>query len=172
MLLALAIAVSIQDARPPVVVTPVPPPLVRTEIVPPAPPAPPQPFRVPAWADRPATTFVVRVSIGSDRLVDERLRVGAQSANISQTRQEALAGDCPGLAASLNRQLNVSLRPDFASPQSTDRFRLDLRYSRPVQQGCDSGSRGLQLDQQFTLRPGQSLTLTGDAGLRVELRRE
>lgn len=165
MLLALTIAAAVQTAPP--IITPVPPPLVRTDI---APPAPPQPDRF--LANRPSATFVVRVSIGSDRLVDERLRVGPAMATISQTRQEALAGECPGITASLSRQLNVSLRPEYGSPPSRDRYRLDVRFSRPVQEGCNSGSRGLQLDQQFTLLPGQSLTLTGDAGLRVELRRE
>lgn len=146
-----------------------PPPIVRTNIIP---PAPPQPFIAVPSVPRPAVTIQVRVDLGRERLVDERLRVGLANATINRSRQEALAGDCPILGASLNQTLSLSLRPDYAARDTKERFRLELRISRPVQQGCDSGSRGLSLDQQFLLPPGQSITLTGDAGLKVELRRE
>lgn len=143
-------------------------------VVAPAPPAPPPPLiQVPSpFPPRPVATFRVRVLGGDEVLVDERLRVSNISATINRSQNEAPEGNCPSNRGQFSRLISFNIRGDMSAPTEVDRYRVELRWQRPVQQGCDSGSRTVSLEQSFALRPGQSASFAGDGGLRLELRRE
>ena len=139
----------------------------------PTPPAPPTPLiRTSPFPPRPVATFRVRVLGGDEVLVDERLRVGNTSATINRSQTQALEGNCPAHLGSISQLLSLSIRDDVIARIEPDRYRVELRWQRPVQQGCDGGTRTVSIDQSFALRPGQSASFTGDGGLRLELRRE
>lgn len=139
---------------------------------PPAPPAPPLVRVASPFPPRPAVNFRVRVIGGEEVLIDERLRVGGVTATINRNHSQALEGDCPDNRGSLNRQISLSIRDDIFARNEVDRYRVEVRWVRPVQLGCDGGSRTVSLEQSFALRPGQWASFAGDSRLRLELRRE
>lgn len=145
------------DVAPPVaVMRPAPPPVVRrADYV--------NPY------ERPVTTVRIRAFAGGAALFDDQMRVGRSGANFNQNRSEAAEENCPDdYSATAKHSLSIGLRPDGPTKNS---YRVNVSWSRPVA-GCDGqGSRGVNVDQRVDLEPGQTVTVQGDGGLRVELTR-
>jgi hypothetical protein len=152
-----------------------------------APPAPPSPPRPPALYPG-----VIVSSAGLERVrfpVDLIVRgpegplwqgrvwvSNAGPTNLRQSRSEP--GDPACLAAGSSsfgtqrvNEVNVDLN-QFNSPADPARANVTVRWIRPAGQGCaELGSRTVELRQSVSLPAGQTVTLNGDGGLVVELRR-
>src|SRR5690606_27610840 len=105
------------------------------------------------------------------------LRVGNGGGSFSQQLREA-PEVCPGRQpagegrryAESNRQLTVNIRR-WSARESANSFVVSVRWTRPVP-ACDGGgSRAVSLDQQLEIAPGETVRLSGDAGLTVALTR-
>jgi hypothetical protein len=155
---------------PPVMVTASPPPpMVSTMVSPP-------PVVVPSMMRNagPPVLIDVRVTAGDRTLFADQLRVDSMmGASYSQNRSEAMAHSCPG--DRYDRQLSSSftLRLNSRSGELGTRLvSVLVNWSRPVD-GADcasTGSRSVSISQTVTYQPGRPVVLTGDGGLRVELR--
>lgn len=163
LLVIAAQAGTVSNSPPPVVSTVVPPPPV---IVPVAPP----PLVMPSdFFNRPVTTIAVRASLGSAILLDDRFRVGRSGASFNQNRSETGEGDCqPTYANTARQSLSVNIRPEGPSK---DHYRVSVNLMRPSGTCEASGSRGVSVEQTVELKPGQSASIQGDGGLRVDLSR-
>ena len=157
---------------PPITVTPVAPPPV---IVPIAPPAPPAPMPIISSGDfagvynRPTESIHVRTTAGNAILFDDRLRVGRAGATFSQNRSEATEPGCASVyPQSVRNSLTLSVQADGPTK---DHYRVSVSWTRP-NGGCDAqGNRGISLNQAVELKPGRTVTIEGDAGVRVQLTR-
>src|SRR5262249_41424449 len=149
-------------------------------VAPPAPPAPPPPvvqvtapppIVVPQVVNRPTITVRVRAFAGRALLLQDDFRVGRAPAMYNQSRSEA---DLPGCVSNTNgwpmarSSVNFSLRADTIAD---DGYRLTFGWTRPTT-GCGSeGTLSVNLERSVILKPGQSMTVDGDGGVRVELTR-
>jgi hypothetical protein len=158
--------------------SPVPPPAR------PAPPAPPITLSSPAraasgWAQNrafPRYAIDVDASAGGKTLWRGSLRLGAPGgANFQRTLTEAPPEGCAtggepaysGVRDSFRVQLNASSRDDEKPRQS-----FTVEWQRPADQ-CVGGvtTRTVQLSGSLQLKPGQSATVEGDAGLTLRFSR-
>ena len=118
----------------------------------------------------------VRISAGSQVLFNDTLRVaGFSGASFQQSRSEAPETTCSperyyGLSRRDSLSVNLYQRDDAtAGPM----INVTVSWTRPSQTlGCGGeGTRQVQLTQTVPLKPGQSVTLQGDAGLTVTVSR-
>lgn len=144
-----------------------PPPIVAV----PNPPPPPIILRspVPPMQRRPLVTVRVRASVGAQQLFDTALRVGPTSATFSQNRSEAPPASCVGAQSSWPNNFYFTIMPAYGRAQ--DEYRIVLRWTRPGE-GCAGAQRTVSLEQPVSLRRGETVNVSGDAGLKVELTRE
>jgi hypothetical protein len=156
--------------------TPISPP-----ITPPAPPAPPVVTSISPgsrWTQsRPLPRYVIDVdaSANGKTLWRGSLRMGAPSgANFQRTLTEAPPEGCPisetvysGARDSFRVQLGDQSRAEEAPRQS-----FNVEWQRPSDQ-CTSGitAKTVQLSGTLQLKPGQSVTVEGDAGLALRFTR-
>lgn len=162
----LAAAQQVADSPPPVRAVPVAPPPVITPVAPPAPPTMAPNF---AGLERAAVMVSVRATLGNSVLLDDRFRVGRAPATFMQNRSEAAPDQCGKAWSGLRRHVNFGLRAD--GPEHEDRYRLNFSLNRPNGSCETDGVRGLSVEQPVVLKPGQTVTVDGDGGLKITLRR-
>ena len=160
------------SAPPPVVIAPsLPPPIVAV------PSTPPPMLRIAQPAEpRVIVAVHVRVAAGRQMLFDDTLRIARNAgASFTQSRSEAPVRLCAteryygyGERESLNLQLN--LRED---PEAGPAVAVSVNWQRPSGTAAcgPDGTRAVSLTESVPLKPGQSATLQGDAGLTVTLSR-
>ena len=117
----------------------------------------------------------IRVTAGTSLLWEGSLRTGRSAAVYRNDRSEAPAVPCPmnyRPDASVRSSFMVSITRDRGGPHA-DRHEVSVNWSRPSDdRSCDqSGIRRIELKQTPTIAPGDEVTLSGDAGLRVWIRR-
>jgi hypothetical protein len=104
------------------------------------------------------------------------LRVGQnQGGSYSQSFPQASAEICPP-NSSYDRSERSSLNFNVYVQnygQGRPSYRVDASWGRPIKvANCgESGTRTVQINQGVFLDPGETATIEGDAGLRVELTR-
>jgi hypothetical protein len=69
------------------------------------------------------------------------------------------------LALTISPFLGDSAEPGREAP----RARVSLEWSRAAPDPCSQGTRTVEMMEVVALTPGQTITLEGDGGLRVEL---
>jgi len=125
----------------------------------------------------PPVTFDVDVRLGNEILWSGPMRVsqGAQ-AQFTRNKSDAPAVQCADTAFRYGNDvttLSVRLSRQGSQP-GEDRFQLTANWSRPgAENGCpnETGTRTIGLTQTFLLAANGELTVTGDGGLSVRLRR-
>lgn len=147
----------------------------------PPPPAAPPPVVVQApglrrTPDLSPVLFDVSITAGRDTLWSGSVRVGQTGANYSQSLRQA-DEVCPDRPRSSDdsyrsvenaRQLNFNLMRRGGREES---YSVSVRWQRPIAACEGGGNRGVSIDQQIDITPGQTLRLNGDAGLVVSLTR-
>lgn len=122
-----------------------------------------------------ATPVSVRVSAGGQTLFDDTLRVDSFSgAYVNMSRSEAGPDNCPTEFRTYGgNQTGLNFRLSRRNGNEANYFSLTLSWTRLTEgQSCQSGgTRTATLNQNVELKPGQSVRLTGDGGVVVELRR-
>ncbi len=143
----------------------------------PAAPAPP-PIITTARVVRPDSPSqaagVIRVRATANRsvLLDDRFRVGRNSASFNQSRTEASDTSCPTDREIERQSIQLSVYRFGSSDADEQGYQVRFTWSRPVDEVCGGGTRSVSLEQQVRLAPGSQVVLNGDAGLRLELTRE
>ncbi|BBD97869.1 hypothetical protein SAMIE_1013700 [Sphingobium amiense] len=149
-------------------VTPAPP--MQTIAVPRA--APPPVFNpVPVGrAAMPVTRVTVRVLLGRETLWSGPLSIGASTARISLNEPVSGAEPCEqGARMAAMRQIEVMISGQPYSGAAAP-YRLTARYTRPVDLGgCNGGTRGISIEQGFSLSGANPFVAEGDGGFRVEI---
>jgi hypothetical protein len=124
----------------------------------------------------PIETLAVRVSSPEGVLWQGTLRVGQnQSGSYSQSLSQASADNCPPNSPydrSERSSLNFNVYVQNYG-QGRPSYRVDASWGRPIKvANCgESGTRTVQINQGVMLEPGQTATIKGDSGFRVELTR-
>ncbi len=143
---------------------------------------PPPAVSPPAGArsgDLPMTTIDVVLTVGRETLWSGPLRLGTSGASYSQSLRESEA-PCPTNSArngdsrqfyEASRQLSVNLNRRGSPREQADAFSISVRWQRPIPVCEGSGNRSISLDQVVDVTPGQTVRVTGDAGLVVVLTR-
>lgn len=153
-----------------------------TTVAPPPPPvtivtAPAAPRLVERTSDQPLTLFDVAITAGRETLWSDSVRLGQQGVNYTQSLRQADEA-CPGRPrfsdesyryVENSRQLNFTL--SRRGSRETDVYSVSVRWQRPLSTCEGGGNRGVSVDQQFDIAPGQTVRLNGDAGLVVSLTR-
>ena len=172
-LLAAALAaVQPQPIAPP---APSSPPPMITMTAPPAPPSPADYQRAMARLTQPPAILDIRVSGEGGMLWQGPVRVGATGASIRQDRSESEPASCsrqmPSYEHSVRTSFTLGVSP--ARYGQDDVFGLNIGWTRlPREESCAAeGSRTVQLQTSIAIQPRGSVTLHGDAGLTVEIRR-
>lgn len=130
----------------------------------------------PPAVSAPTQMIGVRVSSPQGVLWQGTLRIAEnQSASYSQNLSQASTLVCPpGSPYDRSERTSVSFNVYAQNyGQGRPNYRVDASWARPiVDANCgESGTRTVQINQSVTLEPGQTATIEGDAGLRVELSR-
>ena len=130
----------------------------------------------PPAVSTPTQMIGVRVSSPQGVLWQGTLRIAEnQSASYSQNLSQASTLVCPpGSPYDRSERTSVSFNVYTQNyGQGRPNYRLDVSWARPIiDPNCgESGTRTVQINQSITLEPGQTATIEGDAGLRVELSR-
>jgi hypothetical protein len=172
-----------QPVPPPVVVPviaapmpPAPPPMIRTTVSPPpvVVPSYPPPFSPASRMIGPPVLVDVRVTAGNQTLFADQMRVdGMMGASYSQTRSEAMARVCPDARYDRQQSTNFNLRLNGRNMEAGSRqMSVSVNWSRPIESAdcASNGTRGASINQTVNWEPGKTVVLTGDGGLRVELR--
>ena len=127
-------------------------------------------------ADVPAPYSVdVTISVEGRTLWKGTLRLArTYSASYNQTVQEAPAEICPGMRsyeATQRTNFGIGLNSQFTENQ--ERINVNFSWVRPQPaKSCgSSGSRTVQINETVPLKNGETVTLTGDAGLVLTLSR-
>lgn len=129
-----------------------------------------------AAAEGQIEAIAVRVSSPEGVLWQGTLRVGQnQGGSYSQSFSQASADNCPP-NSSYDRSERSSLNFNVYVQnygQGRPGYRVDASWGRPIKvANCgESGTRTVQINQGVFLDPGETVTIEGDAGLRVELTR-
>lgn len=161
------ILLAIQSAAVPMVNVPAPPPILSMtpEVV----------GRSTMDRQTPSRTTDVDIVIRgpSSVLWNGSLRVGdrGRQSSWSQSRVEPPAADCPAATYPFGGEpemLSLSLLP--MTRDSENSFMVSVRWARRGERGCD-GLRTVEVRQSVALTVGQTVSVTADGGLRVELRR-
>jgi hypothetical protein len=120
--------------------------------------------------------LAVRISSPEGVLWQGTLRVGQnQGGSYSQSLSQASAEICPPNSPydrSERSSLNFNVYVQNYG-QGRPSYRVDASWGRPIKvPNCgESGTRTVQINQGVMLDPGETATIQGDAGLRVELTR-
>ncbi|MEA1013458.1 hypothetical protein [Sphingosinicella sp. LY1275] len=119
----------------------------------------------------------LRVSGEGGLIWQDTLRVGLRSpASVTQSRTEAPRAGCP-----LEKRQDGAVRTDFNIsvsaqwlPDAAPQYNVTVDWTRPsASDGCrGGGNREVKLSQMVDVPPGRSVTIEGDGGLRVEIRRK
>ena len=152
--------------------------------VPPAPPSPPSPpvsypgFNISGTgAERVRFPVELVVRGPEGQLWQGRIWVSnGGPTQIRQSRSEP--GDPACFPAGASRfgiqrinEINIDLN-QFGTGGDPARTSVNVRWIRPAGEGCAGlGTRTVELRQAVNLPPGETVTLSGDGGLVVELRR-
>lgn len=153
-------------------------------VAPASPPPPPPPVVIQASQipprmssdELPVAEFDVAVTAAGRPLWGGRMSVARTGASYTQSLREApqacggRTGGDPRYDVTAENRLSVSLNRAFAR-NDENRFRVRLEWARPLAACEGNGTRQVVLDQQFELAAGQTLRLTGDAGLAITLKR-
>ena len=129
-----------------------------------------------AAAEAQIETIGVRVSSPEGVLWQGTLRVAQnQGGSYSQSFSQASADNCPPNSSydrSERSTLNFNVYVQNYG-QGRPSYRVDASWGRPIKvANCgESGTRTVQINQGVFLDPGETATIEGDAGLRVELTR-
>lgn len=144
-----------------------PPPIVAV----PSPPRLPMTLRSPVrpLPQRPVIIVRVRAYAGAQQLFDTELRSGPMPASFSQNRIEAPPASCADARTGWPNNFYFTIMPSYG--RAEDEYRIMLRWTRPGE-GCVGAQRTVSLEQPVTLRPGRTVSVSGDAGLRVDLTRQ
>lgn len=153
---------------------------------PPAPPAPPAPTSMiypggranaqwPQGVER--FTVDVEVSAGTEVLWKGSLRLSSgQPASFRREVSEAPAAQCEAGAYGTRpdqSSVNLTMVPSRWSGRENS-VDVKLRWGRPTPDACatpGSSVRTVELNQSVQLQPGQWVTVSGDAGLVLKIRR-
>lgn len=155
-----------------------PPPIVRT-MVPPPPmittAVSPPPMMVPSMVlSGPPVVVDVRVTAGDRTLFADQMRVDEMmGASYSQSRSDAPARPCKTNRYDRQQSTTFNLRLNARSGEAGTRLMsVSVTWSRPIDDPdcATSGTRSASINQTVGWEPGRPLVLTGDGGLRVELR--
>ena len=160
--------------------------LLQASTIPVAPPSPPMIYAPPpvirsvvtpnSDQRRPQrTTIEVEVRTGSEVLWSGQLAVSAsQGATFTRRLSEASTDDCQaaGYVSPMENMLSVQLGP-FRQVESDGPLSVAVRWVRPTPPACPirGGSRTVEINDAVVLTPGRSVSLNGDGGLSVRLRR-
>ena len=156
---------------PPVVVHTMPEPVVAS------PPGRPLVYAIPEANEAPPDLLEIRVRSGNETLWEGRLRVARPGASIIQHINETEPSGCPpsAYAHSVHSSLTASVQRAKLSitPEGAFNYHVRVAWERPSSAlGCgNEGARRVEVSQGIDLRPGQGVTLRGDVGLVVEVRR-
>jgi len=132
---------------------------------------------VESTSDQLLAVFDVAITAGRDPLWSDSVRVGQAGVSYSQSLRQA-DEICPGRPRLSNdayrsfessRQLSFNL--SRRGPREADSFSLSVRWQRPMSACEGGGNRGVSIEQQIEIAPGQTVRLNGDAGLAVSLTR-
>lgn len=148
-----------------------------------APPAPPAPAAPPAQPMAPVQYPVdVDVRAGADRLFAGTLDVGSPvTSSFRQEKTDAVLATCidndsyPASngprATQRSSSFSVSINPGYQ--RADNRVQVQVRWTRPGTGGCSGQTnlRTVEMIEWVRLAPGQTVTLSGDAGLIVKLTR-
>jgi hypothetical protein len=160
-----------------------PPPIV-TVVTSPAPPVlqgtgdRPVVYAIPEANDAPPDVLELRVSAGSEILWDGRIRVGRPGASMIQHLSQTEPVGCPKspYANSVHSSISIALQRTKLSvtPEGAFNYPLRVSWERPSSaRGCSAeGARKVEISKGVDLKPGQSVTLKGDVGLEVRVRRQ
>lgn len=153
-----------------------PPPIVTTAVVPPPMivPAISPPIAPMLRAISPPVVVDVRVTTGNQTLFADQMRVdGLMGASFSQNRSEAMARTCPADRYDRQQSTMFTLRLNSRNVELGGRLMsVSVTWSRPIESNdcANSGTRSASISQTVAYQPGKPIILTGDGGLRVELR--
>ena len=143
-----------------------PPPVITPMISPSFPPIDAQ--------SGPPVLVDVRVTAGDRTLFADQLRVdGMMGASFSQNRSEAMARSVPAKRYDRQQSTTFNLRLNSRIGElGTRLMSVSVTWSRPIDNAdcVNTGSRSASINQTVTWQPGRPVVLTGDGGLRVELR--
>ena len=120
--------------------------------------------------------LAVRISSPAGLLWQGNLRVAQnQGASYSQNFSQASPTPCPP-NSSYDRSERSSINFNVYvqnSGESGPIYRIDASWQRPIEEGgCgERGTRTVQVNKTLALDPGESGSVEGDAGLRVEVTR-
>jgi hypothetical protein len=125
-------------------------------------------------AQEPATIDVV-LSVGSERVWNGSLRLGAPYGNASYSQSKSEYADpCPGEPSAgspaSNQNLRLYINRTYAQ-QMPEQFNVNVNWVRPVPECQGGGTNTVGIQRQINLLPGQTVTVTGEAGLVVKLTR-
>ncbi|MBN8819447.1 MAG: hypothetical protein J0I80_12110 [Sphingomonas sp.] len=145
----------------------------------PAVPVPPLPvIEMPRAAPTTPVNFEVEVRAGSELLWSGTMRVSGQSpASFTRNKTDAPEAVCAApVYNSTNSRTSLSLTLTgrrFAQEKTGYNLRVTWERPGPAADACEAplSTRTVALAQDFSIAPGQSVTVTGDAGLSVTLRR-
>jgi hypothetical protein len=134
------------------------------------------PRMVESTSDQLLAVFDVAITAGRDTLWSDSVRVGQAGVSYSQSLRQAgeicsggprLPNDAYHVGSSRQLSFNLSRR----GSREADSFSLSVRWQRPMSACEGSGNRGVSVEQQIEIAPGQTVRLNGDAGLAVSLTR-
>ena len=151
---------------PPIAVVNSPPPPIIA--VPTAPMPPIIRMSDPSFPKVANVTVRIRALAGRTVLLDDRFRVGRSWASFTQNRSEAAEQSCPQDygGQSVRATFSMTLRPQG---MSAGKYHLSTSWSRPTGSCDDQGSRSVSVDRAVSLKPGETVVVEGDGGLRVEI---
>jgi hypothetical protein len=157
-----------------------PPPIVTTAAHPPAPTlgtggAPVVRTATPQ-ALRSVETVAVRITSPEGLLWEGSLRVGPyQNGSYNQSISQASDNVCPR-EPHYDRAERSQFTFGIYAPtgeRSAQNYRIDASWARPVKgEMCvETGTRTVQMSQMVSIAAGETKTISGDAGFRVQLSR-
>ena len=131
----------------------------------------------PTTVSAPTQTLSVRISSPQAVLWQGTVRVAEnQGASYSENMSQASTMTCPpNLPYDRSERSSVSFNVYSQNyGQGRPNYRLDVSWARPIiDPNCgESGTRTVQINQAVMLDPGETATVEGDAGLRVQLTRQ
>lgn len=120
-------------------------------------------------------TLHIRISSPEGLLWQGPVRVSRnQGANYQQSLGQAFPDPCPpdgGYDRSERRHINFNIYSQQSERGA--QYRLDVSWARPIiDSSCgETGTRTVQINKTVLLNPGESQSIEGDAGLKVEVSR-
>lgn len=134
-------------------------------------------YAIPEANEVPPDELEMRVTAGSEKLWEGRLRAGKVGASLIQYINQAEPAGCPATdqEKSVHSTVSVSLQRWKLSTTPAGAFNYQMRVSwkRPSSaRGClTEGARTVEINQGLDLKPGQATVVKGDVGLTVWVRR-